>query len=114
MEMVIMKAAAIIACLYIFFRIARYAFEMIGDLLYSWIDPHADSGSIYRDYVNIGKQISKVQNFSDLHKVQRLVDGFTQAADGNQEALHYAKHLQSLIWSNELKLRRTAHQHALN
>lgn len=111
---ILMISAAIISVAYILYRLVLAAYIMVADLLYAWIDPHAESGSLYRDYVDIGNQISKVYTFSDLHKAQRLVDGFAQAADGNMEAMNYAENLKSLLYNRELYLRRNAYRAALN
>lgn len=108
MEITILKIAAWCAGIYVGFRIICEFFNLIADIVYEWIDPHVESGSLYRDYVNIGHEISKIKNFSQLQKTTRLVDQFSKVAEGNSEAMHYAENLKSLLNHKELYLRRSA------
>ena len=80
-------------------------FDKICDWLVEFMEPHADCGPLYREYINIGNRISKAVTFKQITKLEQQIAALAAKYPENEEAQAYVRNLTGLVTRRDMQLR---------
>lgn len=98
-------STAIIIGLFILVLLGFAYWPKIIDWFVEIMEPHADCGQLYREYINIGNRISKATTFKQITKLEQQIQRFSGKYPDNEEAQAYVRNLTGLVTRRDMQLR---------